>query len=121
MTTLQVVRSAGARKRGDSARTDRGREPLILLSSSSPLSWSRVFSERSTDVVSGDGSGPRRRSLLVATYRKFPWTPLAYRLAFLLSLLLVIGAHYQYAQVPIGLRVKEQLSRLHDRQLRRLG
>ncbi len=46
--------------------------------------------------------------IMVATYRRFPWTPLSYRLAFGLSLLLVIGAHYHYALVPVGLWIKEE-------------
>ena len=46
--------------------------------------------------------------ILILTYKKFRWTPLAYRLTFGLSLFLVIGGHYHYAQVPVGLWVKEQ-------------
>jgi len=40
--------------------------------------------------------------LLVATARAFPLTPLAYRLLFLHGLVLMVGGHYTYAQVPIG-------------------
>jgi putative membrane protein len=47
--------------------------------------------------------------VLVATYRRFPLTPLAYRLIFLLSVLLMIGGHYTYARVPAGLAVQEWL------------
>jgi len=39
---------------------------------------------------------------LVITYSRFPLTPLAYRLLFLHALILLLGAHYTYAQVPIG-------------------
>ncbi|MCE7960198.1 MAG: DUF2238 domain-containing protein [Acidobacteria bacterium ACB2] len=40
--------------------------------------------------------------LLVATRRRFPLTPLACRLVFLHALVLVLGGHYTYAEVPIG-------------------
>ena len=40
--------------------------------------------------------------LLVATARRFPLTPLAYRLIFVHALILMLGGHYTYAQVPIG-------------------
>jgi putative membrane protein len=41
-------------------------------------------------------------ALLVATRRRFPLTPLAYRLVFAHALILMLGGHYTYAQVPLG-------------------
>jgi putative membrane protein len=40
--------------------------------------------------------------ILVATYHRFPLTPLAYRLIFLHALILMTGGHYTYAEVPLG-------------------
>ena len=40
--------------------------------------------------------------LLVATAKRFPLTPLAYRLIFVHALILMLGGHYTYAQVPLG-------------------
>jgi putative membrane protein len=40
--------------------------------------------------------------LLIATYRRFPLTPLVYWLIALHSLILILGAHYTYARVPLG-------------------
>jgi putative membrane protein len=40
--------------------------------------------------------------VLVATYRRFPLTPLLYRLIFIHSLILIAGGHYTYARVPVG-------------------
>lgn len=40
--------------------------------------------------------------LLVATARRFPLTPLLYRLLFLHALVLILGGHYTYAEVPLG-------------------
>jgi putative membrane protein len=53
--------------------------------------------------------------LLVFTYRHFPLTPLLYRLIFLHGLILVVGGHYTYAEVPAGYWVQElfHLSRNH--------
>ena len=40
--------------------------------------------------------------VLIGTHRRFPLTPLAYRLIVFHALILVLGAHYTYAQVPLG-------------------
>lgn len=40
--------------------------------------------------------------VLIATARRFPLTPLAYRLIFLHALILMLGGHYTYAEVPLG-------------------
>lgn len=38
--------------------------------------------------------------LLAATYSRFPLTPLAYALIWVHCLILLVGAHYTYAEVP---------------------
>jgi len=40
--------------------------------------------------------------ILVATARRFPLTPLLCRLLFLHALVLMVGGHYTYAEVPLG-------------------
>jgi len=40
--------------------------------------------------------------LLVATAKRFPLTPLAYRLIFVHAIILMVGGHYTYAKVPLG-------------------
>ncbi len=47
--------------------------------------------------------------ILVATYRRFPLTPLAYRLLFVHALILMLGGHYTYAEVPLGFWVQRAL------------
>jgi putative membrane protein len=47
--------------------------------------------------------------VLVATRRRFPLTPLAYRLIFVHALILMAGGHYTYAEVPLGAWVKDAL------------
>ena len=45
--------------------------------------------------------------ILVATSRRFPLTPLAYRLLCLHALILCLGGHYTYARVPLGYWVQD--------------
>ena len=54
-------------------------------------------------------------AVLVATWRRFPFTPLAYALIWIHGVILLIGAHYTYAEVPAfnWLRDGLDLSRNH--------
>jgi putative membrane protein len=45
--------------------------------------------------------------ILVWTYRRFPLTPLAYRLILLHACILMLGGHYTYAEVPLGYWMKD--------------
>src|SRR5690349_17120449 len=45
--------------------------------------------------------------ILVATYRRFRLTPLAYRLVFLHALVLMAGGHWTYARVPLGFWMRD--------------
>lgn len=88
----------------------RSREGLVLLAA---LAAVLVLS----------GVGPRDRftwilevapiligvPLLVATHRAFPLTPLLYRLLFLHAVILAVGGHYTYAEVPLGFWVRDVL------------
>jgi putative membrane protein len=40
--------------------------------------------------------------ILVATYKTYTLTPLLYRLLFLHAVILMVGGHYTYAEVPLG-------------------
>ena len=53
--------------------------------------------------------------LLLATFRAFPLTPLAYALIAIHSLVLTLGAHYPYARVPLGFWIQDwfDLARNH--------
>jgi putative membrane protein len=48
-------------------------------------------------------------AILIATRRRFPLTPLAYRLLFVHALILMLGGHYTYARVPLGFWVQDAL------------
>ena len=45
--------------------------------------------------------------ILVTTYRRFPLTPLAYRLILLHASILMLGGHYTYAEVPLGFWIRD--------------
>jgi putative membrane protein len=47
--------------------------------------------------------------ILIATYRRLPLTPLLYRLLLVHAVILMIGGHYTYAQVPLGFWVQDLL------------
>jgi putative membrane protein len=53
--------------------------------------------------------------LLLATARRFPLTPLLYGLLLLHAVILMVGGHYTYARVPLGLWVQDlfDLARNH--------
>jgi len=53
--------------------------------------------------------------LLIATFRRFRLTPLLYRLILLHALILMLGGHYTYAEVPLGFWVQDlfELARNH--------
>jgi putative membrane protein len=40
--------------------------------------------------------------VLIATWRRFPLTPLLYRLILFHALILFVGGHYTYAETPLG-------------------
>jgi len=100
--------TASARDRATGERS--GREPGILLAAGLVL-------------LAISGVHPRDRftwvlevapifiavPVLVATARRFPLTPLAYRLIFLHALILMVGGHYTYAEVPLGFWVRDLL------------
>jgi putative membrane protein len=48
--------------------------------------------------------------LVIATRQRFPLTSLAYILILIHSIILMIGAHYTYAEVPLFDRLKEVLN-----------
>jgi putative membrane protein len=57
--------------------------------------------------------------VLVLTARRFPLTPLLYRLLFLHALVLILGGHYTYERVPLGNWVRDafHLARNHYNRL----
>ncbi len=84
------------------------REPLLLLlltslavvlSAIAPHDYPTWLLEAAPVLIGGP--------ILLATARCFPLTPLLWRLLFLHALILIVGAHWTYARVPIGDWAKE--------------
>jgi putative membrane protein len=48
--------------------------------------------------------------ILIATYKRFPLTTLAYVLICIHAMILMVGGHYTYAQVPLGEWMKQWFS-----------
>ena len=74
---------------------------LLLLSGISPRDRFTWFLETAPIFIGVP--------LLVVAYRRFPLTPLLYRLLFVHAAVLMLGAYYTYAEVPLGHWVKDWL------------
>jgi len=86
----------------------RSREPLVLLLLGlAVLVWSGISpKDRLTwwlEVAPVLIGVP----ILVATHRRFPLTPLVYRLLLLHAVVLMVGGRYTYAEVPFGYFLKD--------------
>jgi putative membrane protein len=46
-------------------------------------------------------------AILLATRDRFPLTPLLYLLLFIHALILIVGGHYTYAEVPLGFWMRD--------------
>jgi putative membrane protein len=92
-----------------SVRTDtRTREPLVLLGvGAAALALSAIRPYDVATWVLEVFPILLAVPLLLATHRRFPLTPLAYRLILLHALILILGAHYTYARVPLGFWVQD--------------
>jgi len=93
----------------NSAGTTR-REPIVLLgvgvvalaiSAIRPHSYGTWFLEVLAAVIAVP--------VLILTYRRFPLSPLAYRLILAHAVILMIGGHWTYAEVPVGDWVRDWL------------
>jgi len=85
-----------------------GREPLVLLLAGSiflavsaihPHDYFTWFLEICPILAAVP--------LLLITYRTFPLTPVVYRFILLHAIILMVGGHYTYAEVPLGFWMQE--------------
>jgi putative membrane protein len=84
------------------------REPIVLLVvGAALLVWSGVAPADRTTWILEVFPIFIAVPLLMATFRRFPLTPLVYRLIFVHSLILMLGGHYTYAKVPLGFWMQE--------------
>jgi len=75
---------------------------LLLVIGSALLTWSGINPADRTTWILEVAPIFIAVPLLVATAGRFPLTSLAYRLIFVHALILMLGGHYTYAQVPLG-------------------
>jgi putative membrane protein len=71
----------------------------IAVSAISPFDWITWWLEAIPVLIA--------IPILLATYKHHPLTPLLYRLIFLHMLILLLGAHYSYARVPLGFWIQD--------------
>jgi len=84
------------------------REPIVLLVvGAALLVWSGVAPADRTTWILEVFPILIAVPLLMATFRRFPLTPLVYRLIFVHALILMLGGHYTYAKVPLGFWMQE--------------
>ena len=88
----------------------RRREPAVLLALGVVLLvLSRIHAKDGYTWILEVAPAIVAAVVLVATYRRFPLTPLAYRLILLHACILMVGGHYTYAEVPLGFWVQHAL------------
>lgn len=79
------------------------REPLALcLAALLFLAWSGIGPHDRVTWLLEVAPVVMGIPLLAATFRPFPLSPLLYRLIFLHAIILMLGGHYTYANVPFG-------------------
>ena len=75
---------------------------LLLLSAAAVLIWSGIGPYDRATWVAEVLPAVIGWAILVATYRRFRFTTLAYVLAWWFGLILVFGGHWTYPRVPVG-------------------
>lgn len=109
-------RGAGSRARGDSVRrASRSFLAILSIAFLAAVAWSAIEPLHFADWLLEIATPLAGFALLAATRRPFPLTPLSYALLFAEALVLVVGAHYTHAMVPLfeWLEVALDLSRNH--------
>ena len=70
------------------------RHPLLAITAIHPHDYTTWWMETAPIFIAVP--------ILVATYKRYTLTPLVYRLLFVHALILMVGGHYTYAEVPLG-------------------
>ena len=101
---------SGCIDKAEPVNTPRRREPVVLLGIGIVALGVSAIGAKSLgtwflEVLAAVIAAP----ILVLTYRRFPLTPLAYRLILAQALILMVGGHWTYAEVPAGDWVRDTL------------
>lgn len=92
------------------------REPLILLAITGlALAWSAVNPHDYLTWILETAPVFIGVAVIIPTRKVFPLSPLLFRLLVLHAIILIVGAHYTYAKVPLGFWFQDlfDLSRNH--------
>ena len=92
------------------------REPLVLLTITGlALAWSAVNPYDYLTWILETAPVFIGVAIIIPTRKSFPLSPLLFRLLVLHAIILIVGAHYTYAKVPLGLWFQDlfDLSRNH--------
>ena len=84
------------------AATRRTELITLLVIGSALLVWSGIKPADRTTWILEVAPVVIAVPLLIVTAPRFPFTRLAYRLIFVHALILMLGGHYTYAEVPLG-------------------
>ena len=87
----------------------------LLLSAGACLIWSGIAPNGRFNWLMETLPAMVGGLLLLVTYRRFRFTTVVYVVAWIFALILMVGGHYTYAEVPIGNWVRDafHLSRNH--------
>jgi putative membrane protein len=88
--------------------------PLLTLLFWALTAWSAVHPYDARDWWLEIATPVAGYFVLAATYRRFRFTPLAYRLMFLEAVVLIVGAHYTHERVPLFDWIAEELGRTRN-------
>ncbi len=89
---------------------NRSRLPSFLLAAvTAVVIWSGILPRDRTTWIMEIAPVLVAVPLLVATYRRFPLTPLLYVLIAIHAAILCVGGHYTYAEVPAGFWFRDLL------------
>lgn len=80
---------------------------LWILVYAATLAWSAIHPKDGFTWLLEVAPALLGAALLAATYRRFPLTPLLYTLILLHCIVLMVGGHYTYAEVPLFDLLKE--------------
>ncbi|HEX5631958.1 MAG TPA: DUF2238 domain-containing protein [Gemmatimonadales bacterium] len=100
---------------GEPRTISRGEALLLLGATAVVFAWSGIGPYDRTTWVLEVAPIVVAVPILLLSARRFPLTPLVYRLIFVHACILMLGGHYTYARVPLGFQVQElfDLARNH--------
>ena len=82
---------------------------FLLISGLAVLAWSGAFPKERFTWLMETFPAVIGGAVLIATYRRFRLTSLTYTMIWVFSLVLMVGGHWTYAEVPLGFWIRDAL------------